>query len=49
LQKKLKPAQRKKWFAKHRTMLKNGRSHKVVEAVKELSSITPHLIQTPFP
>ena len=36
LQKKLKPAQRKKWFAKHRTMLKNGKSHEVVEAVKEL-------------
>ena len=36
LQKKLKPAQRKKWFAKHRTMLKNGKSHEVVEAIKEL-------------
>jgi hypothetical protein len=36
LQKKLKPAQRKRWFAKHRTMLKNGRSHEVVEAIKEL-------------
>jgi hypothetical protein len=36
LQKKLKPAQRKRWFAKHRNMLKNGRSHEVVEAVKEL-------------
>lgn len=36
LQKKLKPAQKKRWFAKHRTMLKNGRSHEVVEAIKEL-------------
>jgi phage terminase Nu1 subunit (DNA packaging protein) len=36
LQKKLKPAQRKRWFAKHRTMLKNGRSQEVVEAIKEL-------------
>ncbi len=36
LQKKLKPVQRKRWFAKHRNMLKNGRSHEVVEAVKEL-------------
>ncbi|MCI5158660.1 MAG: hypothetical protein D3906_09535 [Candidatus Electrothrix sp. AUS1_2] len=36
LQKKLKPAQRKRWFTKHRTMLKNGRDHEVVEAVKEL-------------
>ena len=36
LQKKLKPAQRKRWFAKHRTMLKNGGSQEVVEAVKEL-------------
>jgi hypothetical protein len=36
LQKKLKPAQRKRWFTKHRTMLKNGRSHEVVEAVKAL-------------
>ena len=36
LQKKLKPAQRKRWFTTHRKMLKNGRSHEVVEAVKEL-------------
>jgi hypothetical protein len=36
LQKKLKPAQRKRWFAKHRTMLKNGGSKEVVEAIKEL-------------
>lgn len=36
LQKKLKPAQRKRWFAKHRNMLKNGKSHEVVKAVKEL-------------
>ncbi len=36
LRKKLKPAQRKRWFAKHRTMLKNGGSQEVVEAVKEL-------------
>ncbi|CAK8725276.1 hypothetical protein GMJAKD_16060 [Candidatus Electrothrix aarhusensis] len=36
LQKKLKPAQRKRWFAKHRTMLKNGRSQEVVEAIQEL-------------
>ncbi len=36
LQKKLKPAQRKRWFSKHRTMLKNGRSREVIEAVKEL-------------
>ena len=36
LQKKLKPAQRKQWFAKHRSMLKNGRSQEVVEAIKEL-------------
>jgi hypothetical protein len=36
LQKKLKPAQRKRWFAKHRAMLKNGRSQEVVEAIKEL-------------
>ncbi|MCI5161174.1 MAG: ISLre2 family transposase, partial [Candidatus Electrothrix sp. AX5] len=26
----------KRWFAKHRTMLKNGRSQEVVEAIKEL-------------
>jgi len=31
LQKKLKPAQRKRWFAKHRTMLKNGGSQEVVD------------------
>ena len=36
LQKKLKPAQRKRWFAKHRAMLKNGKSQEVVEAIKEL-------------
>jgi len=36
LQKKLKPAQRKRWFAKHRTMLKNGRSQDVVQAIQEL-------------
>jgi RNA polymerase-interacting CarD/CdnL/TRCF family regulator len=36
LQRKLKPAQRKRWFAKHRTMLKNGGSQEVVEAIKEL-------------
>ena len=36
LQKKLKPAQKKRWFAKHRTMLKNGRSQEVVEAIKKI-------------
>ena len=36
LQKKLNPAQRKRWFSKHRTMLKNGRNQEAVEAIKEL-------------
>lgn len=36
LQKKLKPAEKKRWFAKHRTMLRTGRNQEVVEAVKEL-------------
>lgn len=36
LQKKLKPAERKRWFTKHRTMLRNGRNQEVVEAIKEL-------------
>lgn len=36
LQNKLKPAEKKRWFAKHRSMLRNGRTLEVVEAIKEL-------------
>ena len=36
LQKKVKPAEKKRWFAKHRTMLRNGRTQEVIEAIKEL-------------
>lgn len=36
LQKKLKPAEKKRWFARHRTMLRTGRNQEVVEAIKEL-------------
>jgi hypothetical protein len=36
LQKKLKPAQRKRWFGKHRKMLKNGKIQEVVQVIKQL-------------
>ena len=36
LQKKLKPAQKKQWFKKHRKMLKNGQIQEVVEVIKQL-------------
>jgi hypothetical protein len=36
LQKKLKPAQRKRWFKKHRTNVKNGKIQETVQAIKQL-------------